>query len=469
MKSLRVRLGRMTLTACVIAVAALSFASAAGAAAPVSFSCTANAVTAQVLGGSIINPVTAGGDGKPCQNAIAGLPNTGEALSLDGIITAKTAYAAVDPGGDTPIASNPTAAAGIEGLELKLGQPILGVGAAQSRITASCAGGKATFTPTSEVASISIGGTPIVLDGVLQPITDGLTDALGALVTVRLNEVVPLSGGGEAVRAAHITLIPTNRAAVADVIVAESRLDLNGAACDPNQPPNNGGPMPPTTPSVCPTGAVYDVTHNVCVIPVPGSQTPGNPAGTITGPGSVVVGPPFSGPSGGTVITLPVARKRFPKSPCVRGNSRPKYAVVGTNKADRITGTNRRDRILGRGGRDRLDGGRNNDCVDGGSGHDVITGGQGNDRVYGRGSRDLVNGDAGTDLLSGGKGNDTLNAAYGADKAFGGAGRDKINVATAGKKATVYGGKGYDKVRCNPREVDRMHGVERIIVTHRQK
>lgn len=463
MKSLRNRRGCTALGACVTAAVTLVCTPVTEAATPPSFACTANAVTAQIAGAPILNPITAGGSGKACQPAIAGLPNTGEALSLGAILKARTAYAVVDPGGDTPPASRPAAAAGIEGLELTLGNPVLGVGAARSQITASCAGGVAAFKPASEVASITLAGTPIVLDGVVQPITDALTDAVGALVSVRLNEVVQLPGGGAAVRAAHVTLL-RGGTALADVIVAESRLELNGAACD-----KSTGPVPPgTTPPICPNGSVFDAANNVCVIPVPGSQTQTNPVGTITGPGSVVVGPPSKGPSGGTVVTLTVARKKFPTSPCVHGQG-PEYVVVGTRKNDRITGTNRKDRIIGRGGRDRIDGGRNHDCVDGGAGRDILTGGQGNDRVFGFGSRDLVNGDAGNDRLSGGQGKDTLNAAYGSDRAYGGRGRDKINVATAGRKATVYGGKGFDKVRCNPREVGRMHGVERIIVTHRMK
>ena len=186
------------------------------------------------------------------------------------------------------------------------------------------------------------------------------------------------------------------------------------------------------------------MSRNVCVIPAPGSQTPTNPVGTITGPGSVVVGPPSSGPSGGTVVPIAVARKRWPHSPCVRGKG-PKYVVIGTNKADRITGTNRRDRILSLRGGNRVDAGR---------GKDFITGGQGHDRMYGGRQRDIVNGDGGNDRLRGGRGNDTLNAAYGREKVWGGRGNDKINVATAGRRATVFAGRGRrDKVRCNPREI----------------
>ena len=80
------------------------------------------------------------------------------------------------------------------------------------------------------MATIALAGTPIVLNGVAQPITDALTAALGALVEVKLNEVIDLPGGGKAIRAAHITLV-RGGTPVSDVIIAESRIGLNGAAC----------------------------------------------------------------------------------------------------------------------------------------------------------------------------------------------------------------------------------------------
>jgi hypothetical protein len=344
---------------------------------------------------------------------------------------------------------------------------VLGVGAARSSIEGSCAGGAASFKTFSEVANISLGGFPLVLDGVVQPITDPLSDALGALVSIRLNETVDRPGGGKAVRAAHIKLFALDGTAapLADVIIAESILDLNGKACDPNAPPNGGGPTDDGPPPVCPNGSVYNAAANVCVIPAPGSQTPQNPAGVLTGPGTVIVGPPSTGPGGGTVITLKAARKRFPKSKCVHGGG-PKYVVIGTKGKDRLTGTNRRDRMLGLGGADRLDGGRKKDCIEGGKGKDGMTGGQQNDRVFGSKGRDFLNGDAGSDRLKGGPGNDYMNAAYGRDRLFGGPGRDKMNVATAGRKARVHGGKGFDKVRANPGDLKGIHrDVERVIIT----
>jgi hypothetical protein len=422
-----------------------------------SFSCTANAETTQIAGKSKLDPVTAGGPNQECQVAVAGLPNTTEALSLDSVSTARTAYAAVDPHGSPSYVSQPTAAAGVEGLEVNVGGPLLTVSAATSKMTGSCVSGAPKFEPQSQVADATLAGQPIVVDGVVQPITDATTNAVGAAVEVKLNEVVDIQGGGKGVRALRVTLIRGDTP-VGEVIVAESILGLNGDACNPKA----GSDLPP---AVCPAGSVYDVSHNVCVIPAPGSQTPGNPIGNVTGPGAVVVGPPYSGPSGGTVVTLPRALRLFPKSRCLKGKG-PRYAVLGTNGRDRITGTNHRDRILGRGGTDRIDGGRGRDCIEGGNAKDFITGGQGRDRMYGGRARDIVNGDGKADRLHGGRGNDTINAAYGADRVWGNAGNDKINVATAGRRATVFAGRGRrDKVRCNPRELKRIHGAEIIKVT----
>ena len=199
--------------------------------------------------------------------------------------------------------------------------------------------------------------------------------------------------------------------------------------------------------SPCPKGSEYDVPSGLCVI-----------RQDIRGVHFISVGRPSEGPSGGTVITLTAARKKY-RSACLSGPG-PKYAVIGTNKADRITGTNRPDRILTLGGKDRADGGRGDDCIDGGSGNDSLSGGLDKDRVYGMSGGDALNGGAGTDRLSGGTGNDTLNGAFGADVVLGGAGRDFINVATSGPAARVSCGAGRDKVRVNYNERKRTSGCE---------
>ncbi len=458
---MRARRGRAIAPATLAISALLLGPSSSEAATPASFSCTASAITVQALGASTLKPVRAGGAKKACQPAIAGLPNLGEALSLSPVLKARTAYAAVDPAGARPVDSKPTAAAGVEGLELTLGNPVLAVGAARSAMTASCVEGAPVYVAASEVASITLAGQPIVLDGVLQPITDAVTDAVGALVAVELNEVVDLPDGGQAVRAAHITLL-RDSTPLADVVIAESRLGVNGDACDPKA----GGNTPPTEVTPCPPGSVLDVTHDTCVIPAPGTQTPTDPTGDITGPDSVVIGPSGTGPVGGTVVHINIARKRY-KSSCLKGKG-PRYAVIGTKGSDRITGTNRRDRILARAGRDRVDAGRRDDCIDGQAGKDRLTGGQGRDKVIGGKARDIVSGDGGTDRLIGGRGNDSLSAGYGQGGwVRGGKGRDRINIATSGRRTKVWGGPQYDRVWCQRHEVKFLNGVEWVKATVR--
>ena len=199
---------------------------------------------------------------------------------------------------------------------------------------------------------------------------------------------------------------------------------------------------------------MLDAGSGLCVIR-------GGVAGAMaTGGQDIVVGRPFEGPSGGRVISLTEARRRFPKSHCVRGGG-PAFAVIGTKRADHVTGTNRRDRILTLGGKDRADGGRGADCIDGGTARDALAGGSGRDRVYGSGGNDALNGGPDTDLLDGGRGNDSINAAFGQDRVVGGPGRDVINVATAGPPARVACGKGTDTVRGNDNERRRTRGCER--------
>ncbi|MDP1848987.1 MAG: calcium-binding protein, partial [Solirubrobacteraceae bacterium] len=231
----------------------------------------------------------------------------------------------------------------------------------------------------------------------------------------------------------------------------ESKVGANGTVCDPDQQGDNPGGLT----GVCPKGAELDTASNLCVIR---ASTSGS------GLGDVIVGPAFSGPSGGTVVPIDVARKKYGLSPCLAAKGAPKFAIVGTNKADRITGTNIADRIIGLGGNDTLDGGRGNDCIEGRTGGDNISGAIGNDKLYGSSGKDHLNGGPGTDYMSAGSGNDTINGAFGRDNAIGGSGRDFINVATAGPAARVNCGAGNDVARINNNERRRVRGCERVAV-----
>jgi Ca2+-binding RTX toxin-like protein len=180
--------------------------------------------------------------------------------------------------------------------------------------------------------------------------------------------------------------------------------------------------------------------------------------------GDIIVGRPFQGPSGGTVVPIDIARKKYGLSPCLSGGGAPKFAIIGTNKADRITGTNVADRIIGLGGNDKLDGGRGNDCIEGRSGGDNMSGALGNDKIYGSTGNDHLNGGPGTDFLSAGSGNDTVNASFGRDRVLGGSGRDFVNIATAGPPASADCGSGPDKIRINRNERKKIRHCETVYV-----
>ncbi len=443
----RVTRAALAFTACAASFTVVSSAQAATAV----WTCSADAVTASVAGMSTLNPITA--SRTPCSDQSVGLPNTTNAIGLAPTINAKTGYAitAAAPPTGRPIQQTISGAAGIEGLTLQTadGTVVIGVSAAQSSATASCKDGKAVLKGVSQVTGLTINGQTVTLDGPLTSITDAISGSpLGGLVSVKLNEQI-VAGETLVQRAAHIRVLAAAGTPVADVIIAQSTVS-SSSACDPNAinnvDPNGattgsgsgGGTKVPT--NVCPAGSTLDNERVLCIIA----------ASKSGGQGEIIIGRPFTGPSGGTVISLTNARKRF-KSICLSGSG-PKFAIIGTNGANRITGRNTADRILALGGNDSVDGGRGNDCIDGGSGRDNLAGGIGNDRVFGTTGGDALNGGPGTDYLSGGSGNDSLNAAFGADIVRGGPGRDFINVATAGPGAKVDCGSGADKVRMNLNE-----------------
>ncbi len=453
----RTKIAALAFTACGASFAAASSAQAATA----TWTCGADAVVATVAGQSPLNPITA--SRTPCSDQAVGLPNTTNAVGLAPTINAKSAYAltTVKPAATKPILQTINGASGVEGLSLQTagGTVVIGVGAAQSTATASCKDGKATLTGSSQVTGLTINGQTITLDGPLTSITDAISNSpLGGLVSVKLNEQV-VQGETLVQRAAHVRVLAAAGTPLADVIVAQSTVS-SASACDPNADGNtdptggtngsgNGGGTGITNLSgVCPAGSTLDSSRVLCIIKA--SQSGGQ--------GEIVIGRPFTGPSGGTVISLSKARKRF-KSVCLTGTG-PKFAIIGTNGANRITGRNTGDRILALGGNDSVDGGRGNDCIDGGSGRDNLAGGIGNDRVYGTTGGDALNGGPGTDYLSGGSGNDSLNAGFGPDIVNGGSGRDFINVATAGPAARVNCGSGADKVRMNRNEFRTTRGCE---------
>jgi hypothetical protein len=94
----------------------------------------------------------------------------------------------------------------------------------------------------------------------------------------------------------------------------------------------------------------------------------------------IVVGPPVTGPTGGTVVGLAAARKRS-KSGCPYGPG-PRYAVLGTSRNDRINGTSKGHRILGLGGNNRIAVQAGSSSVWAGNRSDGVFPGNGSDKVW---------------------------------------------------------------------------------------
>ncbi|MEJ7826304.1 MAG: calcium-binding protein [Solirubrobacteraceae bacterium] len=431
--------------------------------------CRGSATFTSVSGQNRVEPIVANGnintadgaspDRAQCVNSETGLGNTATQLGISptflGGVTGK-ASTSITPELGRAIDQRPAAEGRVEDLTLLLAQgaPTLGVGAANSAAAATCDAGSLVprFAGVSRVADITLGGNPIPLDGLVTALSNALNPILGADVEIRVDERIQ-TADSLTINALHIIALRGTTPLV-DLVVGQAKVGANGPVCDPAKQ-NDGSDPGPMVGQVCPPGSVLVIARNLCVIP----------AGTGgSGLGEIVVGRPFQGPSGGTVIPIDVARRRFGRSPCLGFSGAPRFAIIGTNRGDRITGTNIADRIIGLGGNDRLDGGRGNDCLEGRTGGDNLSGALGNDRVFGSSGKDALNGGPGTDMLSAGSGNDTINAAFGRDRVLGGSGVDFVNIATAGPAASANCGSGRDKVRINANERRKVRSCETIFV-----
>ncbi len=378
------------------------------------------------VGSSIVSePAVANSPGSPCatgsQQVAAVQPAGGLTLS--------------DPKADTRTAAGVIAASSSVD-SANLGAVPVSVGHVDVSQTVSCAGGKSLSSGSSTVDGLTIAGNPINL------IAGRSVDMTIAGVRVRTNQ---LSG---ATRQALVL-------DVGDTEVVLGEATASGDACSTVGDSSNGGGA-----QICPPGSTYNVPTNECVI-VSSSGSGGSGSESL-----IVVGRPYSGPSGGSVMSLGEARSlarsgKLPKSSCLKGKG-PKFVILGTGHRNHITGTNHNDRILGLGAADQIDAGRGNDCVDGGTGSDLLTGGEGNDRLYGEAGNDHLYGSSGSDRMWGNNGNDAINTGYGRDRVWAGAGNDLVNAATAGPASVIQGGSGRDIIRINHNERRHVHSAERV-------
>jgi Ca2+-binding RTX toxin-like protein len=415
--------------------------------------CRASAGYTTVNGGDRAELVVANGnvntgrgedpDHALCASGEAGGGNLPAPLRIPtGLLTTSTASAVttVEPPLAPASAQRVRALGRVEKFALQVagaGTPILGATLAEVTATGACRNGVPQIDGASRVTGLTLNGTLIDMNTLASTLTKAL-NSLRPLVDVKQNEMIR-TADALTIRALHI-VVRLGSGLVIDTVVAEAKVGVDGMVCaDPPPPPNP-----------CPQGSVYVESRNLCIIP---AGTDGSSLGEI------IVGRPFQGPSGGRLVPVDVARRRY-RSPCLSGPGS-KFAQVGNNRSNELQGTRLADRIIALGGSDRVAATRGNDCVDGGRGNDNLSGDVGNDRIYGATGNDRINGGPGNDRIQGGRGNDTVNAAYGADRIAGGSGRDYINIATAGPIASANCGSGYDKIRFNRRERKHVHACEK--------
>ena len=416
--------------------------------------CRASAVYTTVNGGDRAEPIVANGnvntgrgedpDHALCASGEAGGGNLPAPLRIPtDLLTTSTASAVttVDPPLAPASAQKVSARGRVENFALRIAGVrtplLLGVTLAEVTANGVCSNGAPQINGASRVTGLTLNGTPIETSALATTLANAL-NLLRPIVDVKQNETIR-TGDALTIRALHI-VVRLGSGLVIDTVVAEAKVGVDGMVCAD----------PPPSPNPCPQGSVYTESRNLCIIP----------AGTAgSALGEIIVGTPSGGSSGGKVLAIDVARRRY-NSPCLSGPGR-KFAQVGNNRSNQLQGTKFADRIIALGGSDRVTATRGNDCLDGGRGNDNLSGDVGNDRIYGATGNDKINGGPGNDRIQGGRGNDTINAAYGADRITGGPGRDYINIATAGQIATANCGSGRDKIRFNRRERKHVHACEK--------
>ena len=447
------RVAGLVTVATVLAPAGLAHARTG---APV-WACRASASYTTINGGDRAETIVANGnvntakgkgpDHALCASGEAGGGNLPSPLGVPpDLLSAPSASAVttIDPELGESSSQRVTALGRVDDLALRLpqgGTVVVGATTAVASAAAQCAGGSPQLTGSGKVVGLTLGGAPIDADALAARLAAALSGT--ALVKVATNETIR-TPESLTVRALHL-VVRQGTSTIVDTVIAEAKVGFDGAVCDP--PPTSSAAR---VPKICPAGSEYVPERDLCII---------RPSTSGPSLGDIIVGPPGSGlPSGGRLIPLDVARRRY-NSRCLTGRGN-KYVQVGTKRSDRMRGSLGRDRILGFGGEDEIDGTSGNDCLDGGRGGDKLVGGLGSDRSFGGSGNDRFNGGPGNDYLVGDAGRDTMNAGYGADRVFGGAGPDAINIATAGRAASADCGSGRDKVRLNRNERRRVHGCE---------
>ncbi len=397
---------------------ALTGAASAGAAST-PFGCRASLARVGLLNATILEPVVANQADRPCATDTEGvqpaaIPSVNTYLALAGPAAVYTFDSNSQPTTTGAVAPGAAALASVDGVTIPTpAGPIVVAGPVEAQASYACVSGQLTSASQSTLTVLTIAGKRITV------LPDqGLTIQLGLGAYVAVNEKIQTSTSlTERILDVHVP-------GLADVVVGEAGVSLTSS-----NPCAGSGPNTPPSVNPCPAGSTLDAARQLCEIVLPGQV--------------IVISRPFQGPTGGSVLAVSVARKRF-RSPCLSGKG-PEYAIIGTNRADRINGTYRSERILGLGGNDRIAGQNGSDCIDGGAGNDRIWGGNGHVlHIWGGPGNDRISVQNGDAYVWGGSGNDRIFLGNGTDRVWGGPGNDRISTGRGNDR--IWGGPGNDNL-----------------------
>lgn len=312
------------------------------------------------VGALRVEPLVANGDPNGAQRHFCATDDAGPApLSLAGI-SATTASATTRIASVAPANQQPASTATIE--NLSIGGPVgtlLTAQAVTSSAGASCIGLARQLSGGSRVVAAKVLWAPVTADGVLT-IVGNVVNGLptGQVLTVRFNQQ-QRTATGLTQRAVEVQL-KAGSTVLVSAVAGETKVSAQGDVCSATSGGGGGGAGggsggsggsggggsgsrsgPGAKP--CPVGSTYERAARLCVIlrTSAGGRTE-----------RIVVGKPCDGPSGGRVVALVDLPRSLRGTVCAKGKG-PKFAILGTNGADRITGTNRADRIMTLGGKAR--------------------------------------------------------------------------------------------------------------------
>jgi Ca2+-binding RTX toxin-like protein len=419
------------------------------------FGCRASGARVELGGATVAEPIVANAPTYPCYTASQGVATvsipTGNSNSILGGPVG--AFTDVAGSSDGSVAYGAAAVASVKGVTIPTGSGVVTVvGPAEADAGYECENGSVVGFGQSTLNVIYVNGKKTTLPTPGKP----TTITLGGGAYIALNEKIQ--------SASSITerVVDIHLASGSEIVVGEAQVTQNGTN------PCAGVTGAPPSLEICPPGSTLNVVAQACEIILNGGKT------------VIYVSRPFKGPSGGTVVALSVARKRY-HSPCLYGPG-PKYALVATKRGGHVEGTLYSDRILALGAFERVAGLGGNDCIDGkggnqklfdGNGKDRVWAsggfnrigvGNGNDQVNGRNGRDWITAGNGNDTVRGGRGNSRIDVGIGHDHVYGGPGRNRI--WAAGDNARVSCGSGGHNlafVRRRAYSYALSHGCTRVI------